>query len=505
MMRHLRLPLTCRGRTTSAVATCGLLVAALVTAPFATAPADADVATFTQSDGIVIGDPALGGSSPYPSTLAVDFPHSVSDIDVTLTGLTYDRAEDLDVVLRTPSGATLDLKRNIGGSSAIDDVTVVFDTEATTYMFASVTSGRYLPGGFWSDPEPGLPVADTDLRSLETADLGFTGTWQLFVQGDQAGLVGHLTSWSLRFEGLDPTPPPPPTITGPADGSRTTGHTVTVTGTAEPGLRVPVIADGAGLGGFATALAGSDGRWTAVISDLMDGSYTVHAFTTSATGLLRSTEVTIRVHVDNTGPNVSVIVRPLVGRNWRTSRRTVTLVLGSNEPVTQMRISNDAGSLGPPQPFAALSSWTLSDREGEQRVYVQLQDPLGNVDREFDTVVLDRVAPRVTRTSPAAGSSRVRRGRAVRAQFSEPVTPGAASLWSLAKVFRIGSSRPIPATVTYNRALAIVRVEPLHPLRPGTRYRVVMSTGFRDIAGNRADQDATKAGRQPAMWRFTTR
>jgi hypothetical protein len=130
---------------------------------------------------------------------------------------------------------------------------------------------------------------------------------------------------------------------------------------------------------------------------------------------------------------------------------------------------------------------------------------LGNVDREFDTVVLDRVAPRVTRTWPAAGSSHVRRGRAVRARFTEPVAPGAASLSSLAKVFRIGSSRPIPATVTCNRALAIVRVEPLHPLRPGTRYRVVMSTGFRDIAGNRADQDATKAGRQPAMWRFTTR
>jgi subtilisin-like proprotein convertase family protein len=495
-------------RVTSAVATCGLLLAALLTAPSGTAPAAAAEAsftqTFTQSDGVVIGDPALGGSSPYPSTVAVDFSHVVTDIDITLTGLSYDRAEDLDVVLRTPNGATLDLKRNTpAGTSPIDDVTVVFDTDAATYMWGPVTSGRYLPGGFWSVPEPGLPVADTDLRSLETYGVGATGTWQLFVQGDQAGLVGHLTSWSLTFEGWDPPPSPPPTITGPADGTRTTSHTVTVTGTAEPGLWVQVIADG-GLGAFANVVAGADRSWTAVLSNLMGGAHTVRA-STSDGGLRRSTTVSIQVVVDNAGPALTVAIRPLVGSVMGTSRRTVTLLVGSNEPVAQMRISNDVGTLGAPQPFAAVNTWTLSDRDGEHRVYVQLEDPLGNVSRGFDTVVLERVAPRVTRTWPAARSSRVRRGHAVRAQFTKPVTTGGARLTSLAKVFRVGSSRPIPATVTYHPSLAIVRVEPLHPLRPGTRYRVVMTTGFRDPAGNRVDQDPAKAGRQPATWRFTTR
>jgi hypothetical protein len=41
--------------------------------------------------------------------------------------------------------------------------------------------------------------------------------------------------------------------------------------------------------------------------------------------------------------------------------------------------------------------------------------------------------------------------------------------------------------------------------RPGTKYKAVVTTGARDLAGNRLDQSPGVAGSQPKVWVFTTK
>ena len=115
------------------------------------------------------------------------------------------------------------------------------------------------------------------------------------------------------------------------------------------------------------------------------------------------------------------------------------------------------------------------------------------------------MAPRVVRTWPAAGAKLVRRNKIVRARFDDFVTPNpAVSLRWLAQIYRVGSTRSIRATVSFNADTATVRIMPRRLLRHDTRYKVVFA-GFRDTAGNFIDQDPNKAGDQSKKWRFRTR
>ena len=42
-------------------------------------------------------------------------------------------------------------------------------------------------------------------------------------------------------------------------------------------------------------------------------------------------------------------------------------------------------------------------------------------------------------------------------------------------------------------------------LQRGARYKAVVTTGARDLAGNRLDQNPALTGNQPKQWSFTVR
>ena len=73
------------------------------------------------------------------------------------------------------------------------------------------------------------------------------------------------------------------------------------------------------------------------------------------------------------------------------------------------------------------------------------------------------------------------------------------------RLLRKGSSTAVPARLTYDAARHRVTLDPTQRLRPHTAYRVVISTTVRDLAGNRLDQDASRAGLQRSRWSFRTR
>ena len=116
----------------------------------------------------------------------------------------------------------------------------------------------------------------------------------------------------------------------------------------------------------------------------------------------------------------------------------------------------------------------------------------------------NRLAPRVSGVAPVPGATGVKVRAIVRATFSEPVRRATLSRTSV-RLLRKGSAKAVPARLAYDAMGQRVVLRPRTALRHTTTYRVVVTTGVRDLAGNRLDQDRTKPGLQRVHWTFRTR
>ena len=133
-------------------------------------------------------------------------------------------------------------------------------------------------------------------------------------------------------------------------------------------------------------------------------------------------------------------------------------------------------------------------------------DAFGNVSAASAsrTVTVDTVHPRVVRTRPGAGADGVRLGRNIRATFSEAVRPGTLTRANV-RLVNTETGDAVRARRSYNATTQTVVINPRRDLAPDTRYRVVIGTGVKDVAGNRLDQRPARTGNQAKTWRFTTR
>lgn len=114
------------------------------------------------------------------------------------------------------------------------------------------------------------------------------------------------------------------------------------------------------------------------------------------------------------------------------------------------------------------------------------------------TTKADRVAPRVSGVAPARGAARVKVSATVKGAFSKPIRRATLTSTSV-RLVRKGRSKAVPA---YDAARRRFVLRPHSALGHATTYRVVISTGVRDAAGNRFDQEPKKAGLQRASWTF---
>jgi hypothetical protein len=94
-------------------------------------------------------------------------------------------------------------------------------------------------------------------------------------------------------------------------------------------------------------------------------------------------------------------------------------------------------------------------------------------------------------------------GATIRATFSEAMRR-ASLTGSTVRLVRAHHTRGVPAAVTYDARHRVV-LDPVHALRPRTTYWVVVTTGAKDLAGNRLDQDPVRTGAQRVSWTFRTR
>jgi len=106
-------------------------------------PAVEDFRSFTNTTAIAIADES--SAVPYPSAISVSgLVGVITNVSVTLQGLTHSYPDDIDVLLVGPDGRRAMLMSDAGGSFPVNEVTLTFDTVSQPIPSSSqISSGAY--------------------------------------------------------------------------------------------------------------------------------------------------------------------------------------------------------------------------------------------------------------------------------------------------------------------------------------------------------------------------
>lgn len=200
--------------------------------------AHADTLTFSNMTTITIpGGGTAGPSDPYPSEIAVaGFTGPLTDVNVTLHGLSHTFPGDLAALVVAPSGAKTLLMVNCGDEFDVDDIDLVFDDADPDSLpeEAQITAGTYRPTDCFGESfDFGSPVPPGPYTAALSDFNGVSpnGTWQLYVADFGTEDVGNiLRGWSLQITAPTPAPAPSPTPS-PTLAVTCDGKAATETGT----------------------------------------------------------------------------------------------------------------------------------------------------------------------------------------------------------------------------------------------------------------------------------
>ena len=148
-----------------------------------------------------------------------------------------------------------------------------------------------------------------------------------------------------------------------------------------------------------------------------------------------------------------------------------------------------------------------TDQRGVSRPQGAASD-IGAFESE-STVVEDTVKPRVSAATPTGTG--IERGTNVAATFSEKMSLASItkSTFKLFKVTSSGTTQVTNVTVTLSSDGLKATLNPYGTsstlLARNTKYKAVVTTGAKDLAGNALDQNPTTAGNQQKTWTFTTK
>jgi len=126
--------------------------------------------------------------------------------------------------------------------------------------------------------------------------------------------------------------------------------------------------------------------------------------------------------------------------------------------------------------------------------------------------VIDNTAPKVSAATPTGTGTTgtgIGRGTTVAATFSEKMSPASItrSTFKLFKVTSSGTTQVTNVMVTLSSDGLKATLNPYGTsstlLAARTKYKAVVTTGAKDLAGNALDQNSTTAGDQQKTWTFT--
>ena len=185
----------------------GAVVAALVIPMAAAAPASAHVVTTSFYGAIVLKDQAP--AAPYPASLSLAAPGKITDVSVTVRGLSHDYPDDIAIALKGPDGHSLMLMNGVGDDTDVSGVDLTFTDSAPDLLpnTGGFATGSYRPTSYypvtnftppgptdWASPGP----AGTATFASTFGGDSPTGTWQLFVEDfDHPGTGQIAGGWTL--------------------------------------------------------------------------------------------------------------------------------------------------------------------------------------------------------------------------------------------------------------------------------------------------------------------
>ncbi|MCC6075851.1 Ig-like domain-containing protein, partial [Pseudomonas sp. GCM10022188] len=157
-----------------------------------TGTAGSKVDTLTSiSSSYAGGGVTINNLSTISSSLSVSAAGLITDVNVTLNGLTHTWPADLDIWLVGPQGQVVALLSDTGNGDDVTAISLTFDDAAASQPTAPLLTGTWRPVNYGSADIPG----DTLLSVLNGTDPN--GTWTLYITDDAGGDVGSLNGWTL--------------------------------------------------------------------------------------------------------------------------------------------------------------------------------------------------------------------------------------------------------------------------------------------------------------------
>jgi subtilisin-like proprotein convertase family protein len=214
-----------------------------------------------------ISVPGEGAATPYPSTITVSgLTGVVTDVALTLPGITHANIRDLGAVLVGPTGQAFLVMDHIGGNVPVSNITLTFSDAAAalapsggTPVTGSYRPTSYVAGNSFPGPGPGLEYSSPAPAGGATFGSTFVGrapngTWSLYVVDFASPGSGSVSGgWSLELTTATPTgTTATPTLVATVPTSPSNLATIRVTGSAPAGSTVSLY-DSASCSGGAMA------------------------------------------------------------------------------------------------------------------------------------------------------------------------------------------------------------------------------------------------------------
>jgi len=152
------------------------------------------------------GTGTWGPADPFPITFTVSGLGSITDVNLTLTGLTHNLSANVMIGLVSPTQTAVLLMSDVGRIFGnFNNVTLTFDDEAAAalpqtvpFWNAAIASGTYLPSAYAWNPIAEYLTNGTSLSLFDGEDAN--GTWELYIWDDNfLGGVGDLQSATLSI------------------------------------------------------------------------------------------------------------------------------------------------------------------------------------------------------------------------------------------------------------------------------------------------------------------
>lgn len=448
---------------------------------------------------------------------------------------------------------------DVGGVSDVSGVTFILDDEAVaTIGDGPITSLSYQPQnqGVDSDDFPAPAPALTGNTALSVFDGTIAGgVWSLYIVDDQSGDVHSIDGWSLRLTVA--TTPYPSTVQvsgmpavsdvnvklqGLTSGGLSDLHLLLV----GPGGQQSYLMGDIGAGAVADVHVSVDDEAAVAFpasGEVSNGAYrparySLKSFPSPAPAASGNTALSVfdgldpdgawRLYaIDDTGGLLSSIDGWSLVFSWEdttspigtvsinggavsTGSRHVMVDLSATDPdsgtgVAAVRLSNDGLTFSPYQAYAPSVAWTLSEGDGDKRVYAQFKDGAGNesvIVTDSITVGQDTTGPRAAKLSPRKNAAGVKNTVKVKVKATEALRKGSVSEKTVF-LKKHGAAGKVPVKVIYKAATRTVVITPRSPLDRRATY-VVTVKRVRDLAGNPWDQKPRKSGAQPLRYSFST-